>query len=609
MRTLVIVILILTPLGALGQGPDEFRFVLPFANTNPPNKAWADELVRRLQLPLICDPPCGGGGAGTVTATGTITNTPVNSPTPTHTTVFTSTLTSTPTTTATATATVTTTFTPYDAFSIVDPDNGTSIVAEIPGDTLNVTGTDPVVVTGDGTTDTLNIALRASHTFTITATATETPTVTITPTSTVTATRTSSATATATATSVSTATSTVTPTFVFDFGIVDPPLGTNPEAETLHDTLNITVAGDTPLLITGDSATDTVNFDWDFSVANTWTGEQTFDAGIHLNDNDLAEFGTGTDATISYDGTDLLVNTKLVGTGIQKNTSRLELLDGGGTFTTPANFDIISTQDNYTIDIAAVSLVFAAARGTVTWEQDGAFLGQMAFFGALNTHKNPSGETRTHGIIRTFLDGQTWEADTTANTIVAYDSFVSGPSFTRINGGTLSMTLGFNQFNAGVNISAGVTLAERTGFNVLNPSNAGTLTTNIGADIEFQSAGATNIGLRNQSTEVDTPVVQNITAVGNAITVTTKYKTLTSNAGGFTLTSAPTIADGVQGQIVDITNVDTADTVTIQDQGTLAGSNLRLGATTRALAPRDSIRLKYDTTVGDWVEERFNNVL
>jgi hypothetical protein len=55
--------------------------------------------------------------------------------------------------------------------------------------------------------------------------------------------------------------------------------------------------------------------------------------------------------------------------------------------------------------------------------------------------------------------------------------------------------------------------------------------------------------------------------------------------------------------------VDATHTITLQDQGTLANSNLRLGAATRALGPRDNIRLIYNTTVGDWVELAFSNVV
>lgn len=75
-----------------------------------------------------------------------------------------------------------------------------------------------------------------------------------------------------------------------------------------------------------------------------------------------------------------------------------------------------------------------------------------------------------------------------------------------------------------------------------------------------------------------------------------------NSAGNVTMTAAPTIANGVDGQMLTILNVDTADTITLQDQGTLASSNLRLAAATVALAPRQSIQLMYSATVGDWVQ-------
>ena len=75
-----------------------------------------------------------------------------------------------------------------------------------------------------------------------------------------------------------------------------------------------------------------------------------------------------------------------------------------------------------------------------------------------------------------------------------------------------------------------------------------------------------------------------------------------NSAGNVTITAAPTIANGVDGQLVTVVNVDTADTITLQDQGTLASSNLRLTATTVALAPRQSIQLMYSSTIGDWIQ-------
>jgi hypothetical protein len=76
--------------------------------------------------------------------------------------------------------------------------------------------------------------------------------------------------------------------------------------------------------------------------------------------------------------------------------------------------------------------------------------------------------------------------------------------------------------------------------------------------------------------------------------------------GDYTLTSTPTIADGSTGQIVFITcdNAE-ANVVTVQDQDTLANSNLQLGAATRAASGKDVLKLIFDGT--DWIEVSYAN--
>lgn len=101
---------------------------------------------------------------------------------------------------------------------------------------------------------------------------------------------------------------------------------------------------------------------------------------------------------------------------------------------------------------------------------------------------------------------------------------------------------------------------------------------------------------------------QSILAAGTAIGVD-KYVQPISSDANYTLSAAPTVANGLaNGQLVIIVNVGSF-TVTLQDQGTLAGSNLRLSAATVALGPRDSITLLYSTTIGDWVQIAQTNVL
>jgi len=107
--------------------------------------------------------------------------------------------------------------------------------------------------------------------------------------------------------------------------------------------------------------------------------------------------------------------------------------------------------------------------------------------------------------------------------------------------------------------------------------------------------------------------IQAILAVGNTITLPSLIKDcvirLTAD-GNYTLTSAPTLANGgFEGQEITIINEDTAETITVQDQGTLASSNLRLSGVSVALAPRDNMRLIWNGTIGDWVQTGFLNVV
>ena len=101
---------------------------------------------------------------------------------------------------------------------------------------------------------------------------------------------------------------------------------------------------------------------------------------------------------------------------------------------------------------------------------------------------------------------------------------------------------------------------------------------------------------------------QTIIAAATAIGVD-KYVQPISSDANYTLTAAPTIANGLaDGQLVIIVNVGSF-TITLQDQGTLAGSNLRLSAATVALGPRDSITLLYSSAIGDWLQIAQTNVL
>lgn len=101
-----------------------------------------------------------------------------------------------------------------------------------------------------------------------------------------------------------------------------------------------------------------------------------------------------------------------------------------------------------------------------------------------------------------------------------------------------------------------------------------------------------------------------IAAVGTAISQNgSALVRVTLSAGAIVSTATPFIADGSDGQEIWLCRHSDAGALTLSDEGTLAGSNLRLSANTIALGPRDVIGLRFLTAIGDWVQFSYVNVL
>lgn len=71
------------------------------------------------------------------------------------------------------------------------------------------------------------------------------------------------------------------------------------------------------------------------------------------------------------------------------------------------------------------------------------------------------------------------------------------------------------------------------------------------------------------------------------------------STGAFTLSSAPTLQDGYPGQKLTIFNL-TGTTFTIQDQGTLAGSNFKLTTTTLNVVASSNVSFIFFNN--DWLQ-------
>jgi hypothetical protein len=104
-------------------------------------------------------------------------------------------------------------------------------------------------------------------------------------------------------------------------------------------------------------------------------------------------------------------------------------------------------------------------------------------------------------------------------------------------------------------------------------------------------------------TTFTTSAAQAITAVGDTILANATRIELNPDAN-YTLTSTPHIADGTKGDILIITAANAeGNTVTLQDQDTLGGSNVELGATTRGVTGKSVLVLAFDGS--DWIEVNY----
>jgi len=112
------------------------------------------------------------------------------------------------------------------------------------------------------------------------------------------------------------------------------------------------------------------------------------------------------------------------------------------------------------------------------------------------------------------------------------------------------------------------------------------------------------VGVRNAGRHVMLPAAAtNITAVGNTIPSDAELVKITASAS-FTLTSTPSIANGqADGQRLYIMNEDTVDTVTLQDESALPGSNVRSRtAANIPLAPREIHEFVWSSVNTEWYD-------
>ncbi len=236
---------------------------------------------------------------------------------------------------------------------------------------------------------------------------------------------------------------------------------------------------------------------------------------------------------------------------------------------------------------------------TIVFEDNGFLFGSMLGFVIAPLVKNVNGETRQIGVSIGYHAAPKWRGDGAALTVLSFTAFSDQANSDIVSSGTVAYTA-HNGLVSAPTVGTGVTMTTRKAVDIQDVAGSGTLTTNIGIDIAGITKGATNIGLRNASTEVATPGQASLSNASSTIQPVSKVRRLNNLSGGaLTLTATPIIPDGQDGQLLIIFN-GSANSVTLT-HGT--ANNLRLdGGTNKTLATRASIVLMFSSTIGDWIQ-------
>lgn len=235
-----------------------------------------------------------------------------------------------------------------------------------------------------------------------------------------------------------------------------------------------------------------------------------------------------------------------------------------------------------------------------------------------------------------FLHARQWVADTNVVTLKNNDvasgtaSFVDSQTFASANAGTLDGTGGYAAISylSMPFVLGNTSLAERVAFDVhdLNiylgvvtdlsgnldasgvipgaDAGIGTVGVNYGLRVPHMVVGNRNVGISNASATVNPPLAVSITAAGNTLPLGASILGVTASSA-LTLTSTPTIADGIGGEQIIVVNVG-ANALTLQTESVLTGSNLELGANV-TLAQYESITLIWSTVAGAWITKERSN--
>jgi hypothetical protein len=192
--------------------------------------------------------------------------------------------------------------------------------------------------------------------------------------------------------------------------------------------------------------------------------------------------------------------------------------------------------------------------------------------------------------------------------------------FAAAGGGGLHFAVNSDLGVTGASVPSNVVMTILTGGNVgiETTSPAAKLAINGGLHVGGDSdPGDNNLAVDGTSTltgavthtttTVYTSASIQTLAAGSPVVASATKVIVAGSGGPITTTAAPSIADGADGQMLYVVGTNDTNTLELQDEGTLASSNLALGSTSRVLGLGDVLVLMYDNTAASWIEVSFTN--
>ena len=303
--------------------------------------------------------------------------------------------------------------------------------------------------------------------------------------------------------------------------------------------------------------------------------------------------GTG----LTFDGTTMTVDANLTFTGPQTigtSSGAITMTPASGSglnVNLATTGDFIVNTDDLVVDTSSGTVGIGTASPSQMFDINSRLT--VSSMGALVLTGNPNSGHRPRITLTDTAGIGTWD-------IQPWVAAADGNLQILRNGGSGSFSIPTGNVGIGTT-SPSAKLAVNGGVHVGGDSDPGD--NNLSVDGTSTLTGA----VTHTATTIYTSASIQTLAAGSPVVASATKVIVAGSGGPVTTTAAPTIADGTDGQMLYVVGTNDTNTLELQDEGTLASSNLALGSTSRVLGLGDVLVLMYDTTAASWIEVSFTN--